>query len=314
MRRVIIPALAFVFLVMVFFLFHSKASAQNANQKAGSGYVGDVSICQTCHQKQYDQLSKTPMGVLLLKHPRNGVEKLGCEACHGPAAAHVASGGTKLTGLIRFTKGSSTPVSVRNAVCLKCHQKGERFFWSGSVHQSHGLACTTCHTVHGPGATTRYQLARFTVSNTCATCHKTQVRSEHMFSHHPLAEGKMTCASCHNPHGTVTPHLIRGLSVKELCFKCHAQYRGPFIFEHPPVMENCFICHQPHGSPYPNLLKAPPVRLCRECHIAFHNLAINGNGVTIRLNQALGAGACLNCHRMIHGSNSMTSHGRIFFR
>ncbi len=314
MRRIFIFALTFVFLIVVFLLCCSKAPAKEEDKKAEKvkeGYVG-ADVCKTCHQPVYDQLTKTPMGTLFLKHPRTAKEKLGCETCHGPGIEHVNSGGKEFGGMVRFTKGTPTPVSVRNEVCLKCHQKGERLFWAGSVHDTNGLACASCHVVHtGPGIATRFQLARLTVEDTCATCHKEQVRAQMRFSHHPLREGKMNCASCHNPHGTISPKLVRGLSNRELCFTCHAQYRGPFIFQHPPVMEDCFNCHQPHGSAYPALLKSPPIRLCRECHVTFHNISFTPTGGKPRINMMVG-GACLNCHRNIHGSNNL--NGNLFFR
>jgi len=346
MRKIFIPALIFVFLILIqVFLLScsttpieplpgkednltssSKAPAKDEDktasiaptkeadkkaEKANEGYAG-AEICQTCHSPVYDQLTKTAMGKLFLKHPRTDTEKLGCETCHGPGTEHVGSGGKALGGMVRFTKGSPTPVSVRNEVCIKCHQKRERLFWSGSVHENNGLACTSCHAVHtGPGIANRAQLARITVEDTCATCHKEQVRAELRFSHHPSREGKMNCASCHNPHGTTSPKLVKAISSRELCFNCHAQYRGPFIFQHPPVMEDCFNCHQPHGSAYPALLKTPPLRLCRDCHISFHNTNFLIGGKTTRINMMAGSG-CVNCHRNIHGSNNI--QGNLFFR
>ena len=274
MRKIFIPALTLVFLILVSLLCFSKAPAKVEDKKAekgSEGYAGGET-CQACHPQVYDRLAKTAMGTLFLKHPRTGDEKLGCETCHGPGTEHVGSGGKTFGGMIRYKKGTPTPVSVRNDACLKCHQKRERLFWSGSAHANQGIACTDCHVAHtGPGATKRSQLANLTVEDTCNTCHKEQVRAENKFSHHPTREGKMNCASCHNPHGTASPKLVKAISTKELCFNCHAQYRGPFVFQHPPVMEDCFNCHQPHGSAYPALLKTPPIRLCRECHITFHN-------------------------------------------
>jgi DmsE family decaheme c-type cytochrome len=320
MRRIFIPATSLVFLILVFILSFSIASAKEGDKnpaKADSEYVG-AETCQGCHSKVYDQLAKTAMGTLFLKHPRTAAEKLGCETCHGSGTEHVSSGGKSFEGMIRYTKGTTTPVSVQNESCLKCHQKRNRLFWQNSMHAVQGLACTSCHAVHtGPGAANRNQLTRITVNETCATCHKAQVRAENKFSHHPLREGKMNCASCHNPHGTTAPKLIKAFSNKELCFNCHAQYRGPFIWQHPPVMEDCFNCHQPHGSNYPALLKTPPIRLCRECHITFHttNFGIATPGVPgnvkTRINMTAG-NACVNCHRNIHGSNSV--NGQLFFR
>ncbi len=325
MRKIFIPATTLVFLILVFLLSFSKAPAKEEDKKAkkvnSEEYVG-VETCQACHSEVYDRLAKTSMGTLFLKHPRTADEKLGCETCHGPGTEHVGSGGKSFAGMVRYKKGTPTPVSVRNDVCLKCHQKRNRLFWQNSVHAIQSLACTSCHVVHtGPGIAKRYQLANLTVADTCATCHKEQVRAENRFSHHPLREGKMDCDSCHNPHGTVSPKLVKAISTRELCFNCHAQYRGPFIFQHPPVMEDCFNCHQPHGSAYPALLKVPPIRLCRECHITFHNAAITpftigrqpGGASTqkTRINMMAGGG-CVNCHRNIHGSNNVT--GNLFFR
>ncbi len=316
MRKISISALTFVFVILVFLLSFSKAPAEDKKaEKANAGYAG-AETCQACHQKVYDILAKTAMGTLFLKHPRTAGEKLGCETCHGPATEHVGSGGTSFAGMVRFTKGTPTPISMQNDACLKCHQKRNRLFWSGSVHDTNGVACTSCHVVHtGPGAANRFQLARLTVADTCNTCHKEQVRAENKFSHHPVREGKMNCASCHNPHGTASPKLVKAISTRELCFNCHAQYRGPFIFQHPPVMEDCFNCHQPHGSAYPALLKQPPIRLCRDCHITFHNVnfTISGAGGAEkrRINMMAGS-ACVNCHRNIHGSNNI--QGNLFFR
>ena len=341
MRRIFIPALILVYLILVFLLSCSTApreplagrednlpsfskapakeeykKAEKVAEKVGEGYAGGE-ICQTCHPQVYDQLAKTAMGTLFLKHPRTADEKLGCETCHGPGTEHVGSGGKSFAGMVRYTKGTTTPVNVRNDVCLKCHQKRERLFWSGSVHANKDIACTDCHVAHtGPGAAKRFQLANLTVEDTCATCHKEQVRAENKFSHHPTREGKMNCASCHNPHGTASPKLVKAISTRELCFNCHAQYRGPFVFQHPPVMEDCFNCHQPHGSAYPALLKSPAIRLCRDCHITFHNVDFQIkrgkqlDSTKTRGNMMMGS-ACVNCHRNIHGSNSM--QGNLFF-
>ncbi|HIJ68121.1 MAG TPA: DmsE family decaheme c-type cytochrome [Deltaproteobacteria bacterium] len=311
MRRILISGLTLVFLILVFLFSYSKAPAKEVKE-AKKEYAG-VEACQMCHQNVYDNLTKTAMGILFVKHPRDAKERLGCETCHGPGNEHVASSGSEFGSLVRFRQGTPVPVYVRNEVCLKCHEKKQRLFWQGSPHETNGYACTECHTVHtGPGMETRNQLVRLNVTDTCSPCHKKQVGEEMRFSHHPIREGKVSCVSCHNPHGTTSPKLVKGLSNRELCFTCHAEKRGPFLFQHPPVLEDCAICHLPHGSAYPGLLKAPPIRLCRECHITFHavnfNQAAPGKGP--RLNQMMG-GACVNCHVSIHGSNN--SGGQLLF-
>ena len=310
MRRILISGLTLVFLILMFLFSYSRAPAQDVKE-AKDKYAG-VESCQMCHQEVYDKLTKTAMGILFVKHPRDAKEKLGCETCHGPGNEHVASSGSEFGNMVRFRQGTPVPVAVRNAVCLKCHEKRQRLFWQGSPHENNGMACTECHTVHtGPGMETRNQLVRCNVTDTCSPCHKKQVNEELRFSHHPLREGKMSCVSCHNPHGTTSPKLVKGLSNRELCFTCHAEKRGPFLYQHPPVLEDCFNCHQPHGSAYPTLLKAPTVRLCRECHIQFHAINFNTTAKGApRLNQMMG-GACANCHVNIHGSNNQ--NGNLFF-
>jgi hypothetical protein len=42
--------------------------------------------------------------------------------------------------------------------------------------------------------------------------------------------------------------MVKAESIKELCTTCHADKRGPWLFEHPPVEENCLTCHNPHGG------------------------------------------------------------------
>jgi predicted CXXCH cytochrome family protein len=45
-------------------------------------------------------------------------------------------------------------------------------------------------------------------------------------------------------------------TVNDTCYQCHAEKRGPFLWEHAPVREDCTNCHSPHGSTQPSLLKA----------------------------------------------------------
>ena len=66
----------------------------------------------------------------------------------------------------------------------------------------------------------------------------------------PVREGKMSCSTCHNPHGSISnvKALRVGSSVHEACTTCHTEMRGPVLWEHAPVRENCATCHDPHGS------------------------------------------------------------------
>jgi DmsE family decaheme c-type cytochrome len=92
-------------------------------------------------------------------------------------------------------------------------------------------------------------------------------------------------------------------SVNETCFSCHMEKRGPFIYNHPPVQENCAICHNPHGTTAPNLLRSRSPFLCQECHEPNTHQGSSGT-ITGAYDRNTLARGCLNCHTQIHGSNN----------
>jgi DmsE family decaheme c-type cytochrome len=279
---------------------------------ADAGYVG-AETCKGCHEEQHRTFESTKMGRLFLKHPRNTREALGCETCHGPGKAHVEAGGGKgVGGLITFAKNDKTPVEKRNEVCLTCHTKGARLFWKGSAHESRDVACTNCHTVMSDQSP-KAQLAKVNEIETCSTCHlQKKAAAIGRSSHMPLREGKMTCTSCHNPHGTTTPALLKEIGENETCYRCHAEKRGPFLWIHSPVPESCANCHDAHGSNHEQMLKVAKPRLCQQCHVLGpHGAFPDGRGDVPTLRFVMGR-SCVNCHANIHGSNHPA--GKFFTR
>lgn len=239
--------------------------------------------------------------------PRTPFAVHDCETCHGASPEH-ASGqlveGGQLAPIARaFGRDSPTPVSEQNRVCLECHQAGLRMNWGGSQHQLADMLCVACHDIH---TLEDLVLTQITQPRVCFDCHTAQRAQSYRFSHHPIREGLVPCSDCHNPHGSFGPRLLREVRVNDTCYDCHAEKRGPFLWEHPPVVENCTYCHAPHGSTQPRLLKARAPFLCQSCHMeAFHPSTLySGEGVPPRgVQDRLLAKACLNCHSQIHGSN-----------
>jgi DmsE family decaheme c-type cytochrome len=240
------------------------------------------------------------MGAVFLKHPENAREQRGCEGCHGPAKIHAESGGELKTGLVTYRKDDPTPVEQRNQTCLECHSGGNRTLWAGAAHESRNVACTNCHTVMKQ-VSERNMLKYATAIETCGQCHPQRKNQMQRFAHMPLREGKMDCNSCHQPHGTASDKLLIASSVNETCTSCHSEKRGPYLWEHPPVVESCANCHDPHGSSNEKQLVVPRPRLCQRCHTGGHpgrpypELASNSKFVNSR--------SCSNCHANIHGSN-----------
>jgi DmsE family decaheme c-type cytochrome len=294
-------ALALLALVV----FPSSAPAQTAAAAPPAlppGYAG-AETCKACHPDQGEKFSQTRMGRLFLHQARNAAEALGCETCHGPGKAHVDAGGGKgVGGLITFANNDRTPVTKRNEVCLSCHTKGARLFWQGSTHESRDIACTNCHKIMEQ-VSAKAQLAKETEIETCGTCHLEERAQTMRSSHMPVREGKMTCTSCHNPHGTASQSLLKQKGLNETCWACHTEKRGPFLWTHPPVQENCANCHDPHGSNHEKLLKVAKPRLCAQCHMPGpHGNFPRSKGDTTQLQFSRGR-QCVQCHANIHGSN-----------
>ena len=116
---------------------------------------------------------------------------------------------------------------------------------------------------------------------------------------HRVNEGMVKCTDCHNPHGTLNVRELK-LAGTEVCYTCHIEKKGPFVYEHASVrVEGCTACHTPHGSINQHLLKRRQVRqLCLECHVAPQ--AINVPHPRLGFQEA---GECTRCHVQIHGSN-----------
>ncbi|HET9013196.1 MAG TPA: DmsE family decaheme c-type cytochrome [Gemmatimonadaceae bacterium] len=276
------------------------APAAQAANKPPPGYAGSAS-CVDCHRAASAEFAETNKGRLFLAHPRDGHEKLGCESCHGPAMQHVESGGEERGGLITFGRKAPSPVAVRNATCLGCHQKTARTLWQGSVHESRNVACSDCHEMmHAESE--RGGLKRQSVVETCGGCHAEKKAKLSRFSHMPLGEGKMECTSCHNPHGSANEKMLVGNSVSATCASCHAEKRGPFLWEHMPVVESCANCHDSHGSNKERMLRISRPRLCQQCHPTAHGspTAKPSDPAAVRF---VYNRQCSNCHFNIHGSN-----------
>jgi DmsE family decaheme c-type cytochrome len=270
-----------------------------ASAQQQAGYAGSAA-CVDCHKQSVQQFASTPMGKLITDNGRAEQGKKGCESCHGPSKKHAESGGDELPP-ISFSRKSKTPIAERNATCLSCHEKTARTLWKGSTHESRNVACTDCHTVMH-AVSERGSLKQQTVVETCGNCHAQKKAQLTRFTHMPLGEGKMECTSCHNPHGSPNDKMLIASSVNETCYSCHAEKRGPFVWEHVPVVESCANCHDSHGSNKEKMLKISRPRLCQQCHPTAHGgtTARPSDAATVRL---VYNKACNNCHFNIHGSN-----------
>lgn len=145
----------------------------------------------------------------------------------------------------------------------------------------------------------------------CQECHPGEAADGLLPSHHPIREGKMSCTDCHNVHGDERGNLP-GASTAEMCYKCHGEKEGPYVYEHPPVTEDCATCHRPHGSPNDNLLVQEQPLLCLQCHPGHHDghrsplISLDPTAEGVANAQAGIQGfyaKCTSCHSRIHGTD-----------
>jgi len=296
-------------------LAQPPAASNAAERKAA-----DVTpICANCHEDKHASIFFTAHGA------NNDASGSMCQACHGDATEHLKDPiKNKPANLIKYGTAAE-----KTAVCFACHAPNRQLaFWDSGKHSLNDVTCSNCHSIHGKQGNPT--VAPFTTtfrpneSEVCGTCHQ-DIRSQTLKPfHHPIVEGKVKCSDCHNPHGAISPAMLRSATVNDQCVSCHADKRGPFVFTHPPVEENCTTCHNPHGSSHDRLLNEPAPNLCQDCHdAARHPGSIYGGGAAwltpggapnSSVNTRFIARGCVNCHNAVHGSNAPGSKGRFFLR
>ncbi len=127
--------------------------------------------------------------------------------------------------------------ALRPAVryCKFCH--GDKIAaWEKNYYRHGPTQAGDCTMCHDPHSSERQYFLRLQTTDLCVSCHQDKANGEHIvrgFSGkwHPV-RGKpdprdpskeLTCASCHNPHGSNFKHLLFMSSDpnKPFCTKCH---------------------------------------------------------------------------------------------
>ena len=278
------------------------AQAQNDYTTEGAD------TCLECHDDESATYSakalfKTAHAQRGGKRSPFGVGGLQCEACHGPGALH--SKNKKPEAINGFKADSKFTLELRNQVCMNCHEGLARTSWHAGAHERAKLACTDCHKVHKEHDPV---LAKATEPGVCLACHKQQRADFQKASTHPVRQGRMACSDCHAAHGSAAPAMLVKATLNQTCTSCHTEKRGPVLWEHAPVAEDCGLCHNAHGSVRAALLTKSPPLLCQQCHnpaghpsVARTPAGLPGAGGTGAV--FIVGSSCGNCHTQVHGSN-----------
>jgi predicted CXXCH cytochrome family protein len=306
----------------------ASVTARVIAKTSGAGYVG-ADRCRSCHKPEFAEFNKTAHAGL--KAHKDAV--LGCETCHGPGQAHSdaqeASHGDDAKSaaankLIFAFKDSPKKNAER---CQQCHDSSkDQSQFDHSTHALNGVSCNDCHATHLTAAAENpngkgVQLAQakfFSVPSLpeenrwlttsllkksqpelCFQCHGNVRAAFALPTHHRVPEGLMKCTDCHQPHGTSNRASLRQAGW-ETCTGCHAEKRGPMVFEHSAVkVEGCTACHTPHGSTNKMLLVRREERmLCLQCHVDPAAANVPHSRLSFQARSD-----CTRCHSSIHGSN-----------
>ncbi len=153
-------------------------------------------------------------------------------------------------------------------LCYTCHLETKAQFDMPFHHRVNegAINCTDCHNPHGAfsptwraGVRPRMVTESFGNDEACVKCH-VDMRGPFVYEHPPVRiEG---CESCHSPHGSTNPRLLKRPAVFTLCLECHTSVLGfgktGFGLQSPitsfhrieqPQFQNCVTCHvRIHGS------------------------------------------------------------------
>jgi DmsE family decaheme c-type cytochrome len=319
----------------------TSVSGQAVAQADTSTLTG-TQACLHCHRESSEHVMKTAHSgtydQVLQGVPKTSAST-GCDGCHGSSKAHADAEleaertdtkNPEAKKLIFDFESKSTTPEMINQRCLTCHASGPSHLDSAnSFHRQNEVSCIDCHSPHH--AATKEKLLIKAQPELCYSCHLQQKSQFDMAFHHRVNEGLIQCTDCHNQHGTAgvweSDHLVRQVRTSDngdaVCFKCHKDKQGPFVFPHASVkVEGCAACHIPHGGANVHMLKYSNVNLlCLQCHTAAHfgpvtTAGNNGKPTGFGVmngpvpNNAIYIQACTMCHTQIHGSN----FSDIFFR
>jgi hypothetical protein len=183
-------------------------------------YAGGDS-CVACHQEVVTQQYKGPH------------QTVACESCHGPAAAHVASG-----------VAGNTVVPLERTYCPWCHTydaaRPTGFPQIDPAVHNPDLPCSGCHDSHAAdlpsvpescgachGRTARVMAASLHVAVACTQCHETADAHKvtPRLSRPTTPQTREFCGTCHAPGATGLKEALRvDLTThynKYLCSQCH---------------------------------------------------------------------------------------------
>jgi predicted CXXCH cytochrome family protein len=153
---------------------------------------------------------------------------VGCSACHGDPAAHLAQ-----HGLGPIVNPAKLTASRRDSACIQCHLEGDAVvyrpgrslaqFKPGDELSDYAVYFVKAHEEgDGRRATSQYEAL---LRSACKRA----------------SGDKLTCTSCHDPHSDVAP-AERVQYYRAKCLACHTDRK---MASHHADEQDCAVCHMP---------------------------------------------------------------------
>ena len=199
--------------------------------------LGDCAVCHDPHSSDLPGLQRKekPADTCFLCHADDATSR---EVVHKPVAdgrctvCHSPHGAGNDYSLVRGTG---------KAVCYACHKPVD-----GGKNKHAVLERNGCAACHDPHATNYPFLLPKPINPLCQTCHTDIKDGTHVTSFipkgHKISGGAdphnidrdFSCTSCHNPHGSDSPKLLRyGEGTMQSCDHCHGDKMG----KHPELKD-----------------------------------------------------------------------------
>ena len=199
--------------------------------------LGDCAVCHEPHASNFKPLlrKEKPADTCFLCHADDAtgrafvhkpVAQGKCTTCHSPHGA---------ANDFSITRGAG------KALCYTCHKTVD-----GGKNKHPVLERGGCLSCHDPHASNNPFFLPKPVNDFCQSCHPDKTDGRHATTFipkgHKIGGGPdphnidrdFSCASCHNPHGSDSPHLLRyGENSMEVCDRCHGDRMG----KHPEMKD-----------------------------------------------------------------------------